>query len=248
MGVAAMQMERKGIRTERGDINRYVAVTNSKLSQQRARIKHAKNWLYSVPIQNAPTMLDMMNHIADSRNFVSQAKRVKNVQTYAKVLMFVQQNSVYNLEQLAVKVEDMSQKHYDTASAIKEKSRRIGTLNKHLEQYEILKQTKGVYQKCAKLDPKKRGAFEEKHTEELRQYRDATAYFKAFLNGRTEIPFKKWRAELETLTAEKYALCDEYYRLDDELKSVETLRRGAENILREEPQRETPIRARGMEL
>jgi hypothetical protein len=68
------------------------------------------------------------------------------------------------------------------------------------------------------------------------------------LNGRTEIPIKKWRAELETLTAEKYALCDEYYRLDDELKSVEALRRGAENIMREESQQEQPIRARGMEL
>ncbi len=247
MGVAAMQMEQKGIRTERGDINRSVEVTNSKLRQQRARIKHAKDWLYSVPIQNPPSMLDMMNHIADSRNFVSQAKKVKNVQTYAKVLMFVQQNSVYNLEQLADKVADMSQTHYDTANEIREKNRRIGTLTTHLKHCEVWERTQGIHKKLARLDPKKRGAYEKKHAEELRQYKETTAYFKEVLNGRTVIPNKKWQAELDTLTAERNALYDKYYRLDDDLKNVEALRRGAMNIMREEPQREAPTRARGME-
>jgi len=72
-------MERKGIRTERGDINRAVEVTNNKLSQQRARIKKAKDWLYAIPIQDAPTMVEMMNHIADGKNLDSHWKRIRNL-------------------------------------------------------------------------------------------------------------------------------------------------------------------------
>jgi hypothetical protein len=43
------------------------------------------------------------------------------------------------------------------------------------------------------------------------------------MNGRTELPIKKWKAELETLTAEKNTFCDEYYQLDDELRIMEAL-------------------------
>jgi hypothetical protein len=246
MGVAAMQMERKGVATERGDINRSVGITNSRLCQQRARIKKAKDWLYAIPIQNAPTMLDMMTHIADWHN-LPRSKQLKNLQLRAKIFIFMEQNGVYDVEQLADKVEQMSRRHYETANAIREKDRRLGTLNRHLEQHETLKQTRPVYKKYMSLDPKKRGKYAEKHAGEIRLHREATEYFKGVMNGRTELPVKKWWAEWEKLTAEKYALCDEYYQLDDDLKNVEALRRGAENIMREELQREQPIRTRGME-
>jgi len=147
-------MERKGIHTERGDINRAVEVTNNKLSQQRARIKKAKDWLYAIPIQDAPTMVEMMNHIADGKNLDSHWKRIRNLQTTAKVFAFLQRNGLSDVTQLANNIEQMNRRHYDTANAIKEKTRRIETLTKHLEQCEIQKQNRAVYQKYQKLDPK----------------------------------------------------------------------------------------------
>ena len=102
-----------------------------------------------------------------------------------------------------------------------------------------------IYQKYTKLDPKKRKAYANKHAEEIRLYKEAADYIKGVMNGRAELPpVKKWKAELESLTAERYALYDDYYRLDDELKSVEALRHGAESIIRDEPQREQRTRAR----
>ena len=47
MGVAATQMKRKGIVTERGNINRAIAVSNSQLKQLKARIRKCKDWLYA---------------------------------------------------------------------------------------------------------------------------------------------------------------------------------------------------------
>jgi ATP-dependent exoDNAse (exonuclease V) alpha subunit len=41
LGVAATQMERKGIATDRGDINREIIMTNSQMKQIRARIAKA---------------------------------------------------------------------------------------------------------------------------------------------------------------------------------------------------------------
>ena len=67
IGVAASQMERKGIRTERGDLNRAIAISNQQLSQQRARVRRIKDWIISQPIQDAPTIGDMMSAITPRR-------------------------------------------------------------------------------------------------------------------------------------------------------------------------------------
>ena len=53
LGVAAHQMEQKGIRTEKGDYNRRVQSINSEIKQAKTRIRKVKNWLYSKPLHNA---------------------------------------------------------------------------------------------------------------------------------------------------------------------------------------------------
>ena len=69
------------------------------------------------------------------------------------------------------------------------------------------------------------------------------------MNGRTDPPpIKDWQAEQKKLTAAKFALTERYYGLQDEVRSVEQLRKGVENIMRDEPQRTQPHRAQGMEL
>jgi len=61
MGVAASQMEKKGIKTERGNLNREIEITNNQLRQLRARVRKCKDWVYAQPLQNAPTMVDVMD-------------------------------------------------------------------------------------------------------------------------------------------------------------------------------------------
>ena len=60
------------------------------------------------------------------------------------------------------------------------------------------------------------------------------------MNGRIDPPpIKEWRKEQQSLTAAKYTACERYYALQDEVQSVEQLRKDAENIMRDEA-RETP--------
>ena len=46
LGTAAFQMEKRGIRTERGDLNREIELTNAQLRQVKARINKLRNWLH----------------------------------------------------------------------------------------------------------------------------------------------------------------------------------------------------------
>ena len=111
------------------------------------------------------------------------------------------------------------------------------------------KDNRAVYNEYAtQKDPKKREAYYAKHEKEIEAFKDAREYLNAVMNGRTDPPpIKEWRAEQTKLTTAKYALCERYYALQDEVRNVEQLRKGAENIMRDEA-RDAPIRRQDIEL
>jgi len=51
------------------------------------------------------------------------------------------------------------------------------------------------------------------------------------MNGRNAIPIADWQKEL---SAKRYALCDEYYSLKEEITSIEAVRRSIERLIRDD--------------
>jgi len=248
MGVAATQMERRGIRTKQGDINRAIEVTNRELRQLRARIKKIKDWLYSVPITDAPTLIEMMNGVANGKNLETHWKRLADLKSRSKILVFLQNNSISNVEQLANKIEQMHKLQYDVSGRIKAIDRRKDKLVEHLTNVDNYKQYSPIYKKYKELTGNKQIAFREKYSKEIEQYESAHKYIGDHLNGYGKIPEKSWRTELDKLTAERYSLCEQYYKLKDEVKYVEHLRRNTENLMKENVQKHTRTKTNNLEM
>ena len=248
LGVAAFRMEQRGIRTIRGDMNRRIEVANNELRQLRARIGKVKDWLYNAPLGTTPSLVDMIQNTAGGRRLDTQWKRITNLKVQAQVLVFLSSNGIHDIGQLAAKVEQMHKSQYDVANRIKELDRRKDKLAEHLANVDVYNQHLKVHRKYKSLDPKKQAAYYEKHKTEIEQYRAAYQYLKEHLNGRTAIPEKAWRAEFAALTAERYSLCEEYYKLRDDVKNVEVLRRGAEHIMSEDAPERTQTRTKDVSL
>ena len=83
---------------------------------------------------------------------------------------------------------------------------------------------------------------------EIRLYESAKKYLDVVLNGSKKIPVKAWQSEQTALTAERFSLCEEYCRLKDETRSVKLLRKGAENIMRQEQCEQTVTKKWEVEL
>ncbi len=64
LGAAASQMEKCGIRSVRGNINREIEVSNSKLRQLKARITKLQDWLKEAAESiKTPTLADVIQNI-----------------------------------------------------------------------------------------------------------------------------------------------------------------------------------------
>lgn len=236
LGVAASAMEKRGIRTERGDLNREIEVTNQKLRQLKARISKLQNWLKEEQANTEPPTL--ANYIQSILSRKAQAGKsgysqsLYNLKDAAKMLNFLQQNQIQDMAGLDEKFKSMIGEQLDIQGKLKPVERRLATLKKHLEQADIYFKYKG-----------KKPLTE---TEQI-LFTAAKDYLKGVMNGKTAIPTKTWKAEYAKLTTERNALNQRYLVLKGEVKEAEQIRKSVYSILRQEQREQAQHRAQDME-
>ena len=248
LGVAAFQMEKRGISTERGDHNRQVEVTNRQLRQLRARINRLKNWLEEAKDAEPPTLAEVIQSILDRRKQEGHRQTIENLKAAAQILNFLTSNGIKDMPGLEEKVKSMYRQLDDVRVELKPVERRLHVLDEHLKQAAILTKHKSIYTQYQQITkPRKQKKFEEEHQAEIALYKSAKCYFDEHMNGRTTLPIKAWQEEREKLIGQKNALYRDYYSLKDETHEVDIIRRSVEYIIREDARRTRPPRDRGME-
>jgi len=230
LGVAAFQMERRGITTERGNMNRQIQVTNKELRQLRARINHLKSWLAGAETAE-PSLQDVFSEILGGSGNKTRWQKTADLKTAAKVLAFLQANGITTMPELRQKVMDMHGQRSAISDKISKIERRLKTLDEHIRQSETYLKHKALYKQYQQLKPNKREAFDNIHSSEIILYEAAEKYLKAHMNGKTTLPIKAWKDEASKLTAEKNVLYKDFYKLRDEVHDVEIIRYNAERVM-----------------
>jgi hypothetical protein len=264
LGVSATQMERRGIVTERGDINRDITVTNSQLRQTQARIDRVAVWVSEVKSKTPPSLYDTFMAIAGAPADTNYDK-IRHIKLMSRTLMFIQQNSITDLPALADKVEAMRSDFNGIRDNIKAVDRRLKTLDTHVRNCKNFAENRGVkrmYDRLrteaddaekatglfakSKAEKARKAAqdFYRDHTPEIETCKAAEKYLRDTLQGRFDpkkiaAQRKKWEGERDAKKAELHNLNIDYRKLTDELKEAETLKRFAVKLmLPDEPSQE----------
>ena len=243
LGVAAFQMEKRGIRTERGDINRQVQLDNNMLRQLRARINKLKTGLdellaeaaVSHPIPSI-SFADVLTGILEKPEEKTRRQKISDLKTFAKAVAFVQQHNLADLNGLRDKVTEMYGQVGGISDGLKKVERRLKTLDEHIRHADNYVEHRALYKQYNQVKPKYQTDFYERNRTGLALYEAAQQYLKPVLNGRTDIPRRTWQAEHAKLTAERQSLYVNYARLKEEVRNAEVIRRCVETVLRDEPQ------------
>ena len=231
MGVAATQMERKGIATERGNVNREIVVTNKQLRQLRARIKHLTDWLKDAVAPAAPsTLASVIQNILQGGEQHQPREKAA-----ARVLGFLRENNISTLPALRRKVLEMYNQLDDVQGTVRYIERRLNTLDEHIRQGGIYLAHRELYAEYQQLKPKKQATFYEAHRAELMAFEAAKRYLEACLNGHA-LPLDAWKKEHVKLAAERGEFSSDYAALKEQVLAAENIQWTAEKILREAKQ------------
>ena len=214
LGAAASGMEKRGIRTERGNINREIEVTNSQLRQLKARLVKLQKWLKEESANtDPPTLADYIQEILSRKAQAGKSaysQSLYNLKDAANMLNFLTRHKIMDMAGLDDCFGGMIGRQQDIRDKLKPIDRRLKTLDEHIKQADIYLTHKG---KKAKTEA------------EQILFTAAGNYLKGVMNGKTNLPTKAWKAERVKLTAERKRLDRDYYALKDEVKEAEQIRR-----------------------
>lgn len=240
MGVAASQMERKGIATEKGNINRQIAADNKLLKEIKARITRIYNWTKEQagadPPQDSGSLVARLYEAQAevNRNKArSRSGKVKALQENAKLLAFLQSNGITSMQELYEKVTAMNKDYYDLRGQIVKAERRLAVLDERLEMCAQYDKYKHIRQQLDKVKPRKREQYQQEHSAELVSFDAVASFLKSLKESGEAITPKAWRAEAAKLTMQKDADYQKMRAMRDEIKAVENLRKAADRLAHE---------------
>ena len=263
MGVAATQMERKGIVTEKGEKNRLIREQNRLLKEVRRRIAELGKWIkeksaqkdnqsinpfHSVPVQS-PTLLELLNTAMQQAGQPdSRYGKIKDLKSFAKAVSFLQSNHISTLSELQETLSGMKKRYWNTNSEIKQTEKLLHERKELIDQAEKYLLYRDYHKTYKQTKPKKQEEYAERYRTELALYDRAERYLKEHLGSDTKLRPKAWKAEIADLTAQKDRLYREMRSLKEEVAEAETVKRCIEQTIPPTEQRKEKSKTQDVSL
>ena len=257
MGVAATQMERKGIRTVKGDTNREIKSINARISALLKRIDMLDNELAKMKeIPKEDSLIEMLMRFHDNGIKFSEVRgvNVSNLKKIAKfkdlthLIAFVQGHKIGTLSELAEKNSETKSELKNYKSKLISTQKRMKELTELLDNYPRYKENKAVYLEWQSItNPKKKEKFYDKHYGEIALFKTAKSFYDSNLNGAKLTP-KAWQRELDELKKSAEVDRAKVEKLGDDVAVMETLIYNVQRLTNYEEKQNEIQRRRTAEL
>ncbi len=237
LGVSACQMEKKGIVTDRGNLNRAIAEDNKNLKVARARITRLMKWQReekAKPLDlenaNAKISIGAMLSVYNQTTSSSKYQKLKNLKDMSKILVFLQQNNIDDLDSFYNKIIELNKSFYALKGEIGDIKNKMANVDLRIELWEEYEKFKPIRKKYNSLKGKAKEKFYDDNFGDIERIKELNEYWGNYKNNVGEISLKQWKYEKLEL-GRKIGLCE--WRMNDfkeELGIAEKVQRALEEI------------------
>ena len=193
-GPTVRAMEKRGIQTEKGSLNKWIKATNKMILAAEKKVSAMKNW---VSEDHASSIVQSLNAYNSMRNAgaYSQTAKVKNLKELTDDINFLKANGIESFEDLQEKLDELN----DKIDGFKEQSNKKSTRLKEIDNLLIWAQhyaeNKPIANELAKIKWKaKRKKFQAENEIALRLYHMAERKLRPYFKD-GKLPIGAWKAE-----------------------------------------------------
>ena len=239
LGVSATQMEKKGISTDRGYINREIIHQNKILKEISRRIKALLNWIRGIgkeentENENTKFTLPLKENLQSIFENLIRENADKNnadLEKYIESYQLLKDKNITSLSQLKESIVTLRDKNYKTTRALKDTEKKVDDKTKLIDQSEKYLKHKDTYKAYTKTKKSKQGNFYNEHTAEIILFESAKKYLKDHLGESKTLAISKWKSELATLKKEKKNLYSQILEIREEVEQAEKVKTCIEQI------------------
>lgn len=248
MGPAVAQMERRGIQTNIGNLNRDIKAVNQMLSAIRKTIRGLLDWIEEL-VQAEKELLKEEAVATDLgvllNNYMNQRKAersdwswsgqqkgdLKDLKDVSRAIVYLQHHKISTLEQLNTVLSDVKQKASQARTGMRKAEKRMKDIAGIQNAVAVCQEQKPVHDKYLKIGWKKRqAAFAESHQEELKAYNKAYRYLKS-QHIDLNVNLDALEAEYSRLQADHAAFTRQLEQVQVELEPLNEIRYWVSQVL-----------------
>ena len=201
-------MERKGILTEKGELNRWVKATNAAIRDIRRKIAALAEWLKEIKAEvskpKAPDLISLLQTYYDRRNAgaYSQKARINNLKEMNVLFNYLMENGIHNLDTLENRVSVLRESFDALKTKLDSQTARMKEIRKLPQYLSTYREMKPVYDGLQKIKfTRAKEKYKADHASELKQFYEAR---------------RKLSAEFPDGKFDRHKLDAEYARLEQE--------------------------------
>ena len=253
-GPSVRAMEAKGIRTDKGDFNRWVRKTNAMLREAKNKIASLLEWLKAVKEElskpQPPMLNDLLMTYYNNRNKGAYSTKAKtaNLQRYAEAFRFLQAKQLFTTDDLDTALHSMQNSISAMKASAGEKQSRIKEVDDLLRMTQYYIDGKPVADKLGSIRfEKSRQKYKSEHDDSLRTFYMAERKLKPYFKD-GKLPITVWRRERERLEQEYKDIQTELSPLYADVKKLWAIHYNIYEVQHEQERQQTQLRSRKNEI
>ena len=253
MGAAVCALERKGIETNIGNLNRDIKAANRMMSAIRSTIQNLRNWIADIveateeafaetEAQAKNTSPDLVLLLRDYLNlrkaersdwsrYGQQKGTTDDLKAVSKAIIYLKEHELFTLEDLDSTLQGMSEKAKGIHADMKKASVRMKVITGIQNAVADCQTHKAVHDKYLKIGWKTRqAAFAESHKDELDSFNKAFRYLKK-QGVDLNVNLDSLKAEYDKLKATHTELARQLAAAKEELQPMKDIRYWVSKVL-----------------
>ncbi len=253
MGAAVCALERKGIETNIGNLNRDIKAANRMMNAIRSTIQNLRNWIADIveatkeafaeveaqPKSTSPDLVILLRDYLNLRKaersdwsrYGQQKGTVDDLKAVSKAMIYLKEHELFTLEDLDTALQGMSEKAKGINAAMKKASARMKVITGIQNAVADCQTHKAVHDKYLKIGWKARqAAFAENHKDELDSFSKAFRYLKK-QGVDLNVNLDSLQAEYDKLKATHTELAGQLATAKEELQPMKDIRYWVSKVL-----------------
>jgi len=256
IGAVANALERKGILTERGNINREIIKNNMLLEQAKEMLMLAKQEVHSAQYatykstQIKSTAVSVKNEVMEMVAKVRERKgrldlpivsgkhlrRISDrtaLQSADNAEKFITTRKIDSFESLAKFTVEKEQRYQQLETVHLSKGQKLKRLKELSKMYALFEPIQATYKESQSLKGLAKMRYDKEHTDSLSKYAELKERMQSLLQNGEKITPKQWKAEIKSLQSEYDSIGREQTKTATELAYAEIISYNKKNLERE---------------
>ena len=244
-GYEVRAMEKKGIRTVVGDLNRAIRKLNEIWIQLKGSLAWAKTFREEVSGElyrrANPTLMESLqdyyekrDKVADTYQYGSRKAHLTNLKEFAEAVNYLTVNQITTVEQLNQKLEDLQTITNGIRSEIRSRRGEIVGYRELMDYDQKMKTIQPVIDKYNKIFFKSsKQKYYSEHKKQIDLYRMCERRLKPYRDAEGKLPVAQWKKEQKKLENRNQEANIDLAPYDEELKMVRKVQRCVDIMLNE---------------